>query len=245
MERQPTDKILKDSILTPIEDGKVKMRPRWYFFVLATLYLVGVILWILFLLYLVSFIIFILDQNSIWFLPGFGFRGIHEFLTSLPWILIFLAIPLIIILEILVKRYSFVYRRPLIYSIIGIVAFSMIGGFVVAMTPFHNGLLGQAEKKRLPFAGGLYRYYGIPNKRNLVIGNITKITNNEYHIKGTRGEITNILVKPQMHFSSGMNFVVGDKIIVFGKFEGDAIEAFGIKKINNHNQPPFPMQDSR
>lgn len=231
---QPADKILRDNILAPIKDGKVKMRPRWYFVILAALYLVGVILAILFLLYLVSFVIFIFQQSNLWFLPRFGLRGMHEFLISLPWILIFLAILFIIILEVLVKRYSFVYRRPLIYSTIGIIVFAIVGGLLIVLTPFHNGLFEQARRNRLPFAGGLYRYYGMTGRRNLImIGEISEITNNGYSINGPRGEITNIVVNPQMRFPLGTDFVVGDKIVVFGKFEGDTIEAFGMKKINN------------
>lgn len=231
MTQEPTENILKDNIMSPIETGRVKMHPRWYFVIKAALYLVGIILGILFLLYLVSFIIFIFYQNNVWLLPGFGLRGIREFLVALPWVLIFLAILFVILLEILVKRYSFVYRRPLIYSTMGIIVLAVVGGEVITTNHFHKSLFVRAQQNRLPFAGGLYRYYVMPRKRNLIIGDVSAVLNNGYQIKSLNNDIFTATVVPKTRFPLGNIFAVGDKIIVFGKSEGNIIEAFEIRKM--------------
>lgn len=233
MTQEPTGKILRDNIMSPIETSKVKMRPRWYFVIQAVLYLVGVILGILFLIYLVSFIIFIFYQNNVWLLPGFGLRGIREFLEAVPWVLIFLTALFVILLEILVKRYSFVYRRPLIYSTIGIIVLAVVGGEAITTSHFHKSLFVRAQQYRLPFAGGLYRYYGIPRKRSLIIGKVSAVLNNGYRIKNPNNDTFTLTVAPKARFPLGNIFVVEDKIIVFGKFEGNTIEAFEIRKIAN------------
>lgn len=144
---------IKSRILNTIEAGKVQMRPRWQFILRASLLLIGTILIVLSVVYLTSFIIFITKMT-----PGPGpDRGVIMYLTSLPWLMILVAIIFVIILELLVRRYSFAYRKPLLYTIIGIAIFTLVTGFIVAETPLHRHLMDRAEENHLPFGNQLYR----------------------------------------------------------------------------------------
>src|ERR1700722_1425847 len=106
-ESNKEEKLVEHKVLAAIESGQVKMRPRWQFLLQTTLLAVGVIIAFFALLYLVSFIFFILHENGVWFVPAFGVSGWVALFRRLPWALIGLTIIFIIVLEFLVRRYSF------------------------------------------------------------------------------------------------------------------------------------------
>lgn len=231
---EPTKKSIKDSVLSAIEAGKVTMKPKWHFVVKAVLLVLGIVLSALALIYVVSFIFFMLHQTGVWFTPGFGFRGIREFLFGLPWLLILLSILFIAVLQILVKKYSFSYGRPLLYSAIAIIGVVVISGFVVSLTPVHRGLFRQAQQDRLPLAGGFYRQFGNPRPQgNVVPGEITEVTDQGYKIVSPLNESITVIVTPDTRFPLGTGFEKGDKIVVIGDRDGDNITAFGIREITD------------
>ena len=132
--------LIKDKVLAKIESGEAYMKPRWHFILKTVLWLSGTVIVALLLIFVASLTLFSLRQTGVLFIPAFGFRGIGAFLLSLPWILIVFAVVFIIVLEILVKRYTFAYRRPLLYSILGILFFVIIGSILISITHFHQGL---------------------------------------------------------------------------------------------------------
>jgi len=139
---------IKDNVLKAIESGQVKMRPRWQFMLNAALLLLGTIIILCSAVYLISFIFFTED----------GFHGMQT-IYSLPWLIVAAAIIFIVILEILVRKYSFAHRKPLLYITIGIVVFVLLAGFLVYLTRFHDRLADRAYNDDLPFGGGIYRRY--------------------------------------------------------------------------------------
>lgn len=245
---------IRDKVLAAVRGGQVKMRPRWHFFLRAALAVAGVIIIFLSLLSIVSFIIFALQQSGVWFLPIFGLRGLRAFLVSLPWLLVAVSVVFIIILEVLVERYSFAYLRPLLYSVLGIVIFVILGGFMVARTSLHHGLFRQAEGNRLPFAGPMYREFGAPRFRNIHFGIVTEVANGSFHIRTRRGETINIIVTPETRFPLGVGIAEGDLVVVFGERDDDTVRAFGVRKVDDkfeensrergglrrYHLPPYP-----
>src|SRR3989344_3614541 len=112
---------IKEEVIARIKRGETIMRPRWHFVLRAMLYALGVLIAALALVYLASFIMFVLRETGLLFVPSFGFRGVGVFLFSLPWFLILLSLVFVFVLEVLVRRYAFAYRKPLLYSVFGIV----------------------------------------------------------------------------------------------------------------------------
>ncbi|MEA3344458.1 MAG: hypothetical protein U9Q16_02140, partial [Patescibacteria group bacterium] len=122
---------MSKEITDKIKVNEIKMRPKIYFILKSILIVLIILFFAFFALYLISFIVFSLKATGVWFLPKFGFGGIFIFFKSLPWLLILIAAILIIILELFVKRFSFAYRKPLIYSISGIIILNLLGSFVI------------------------------------------------------------------------------------------------------------------
>ena len=174
---------MKDDVLKAIQGGQVKMRPKWQFITKAALMLLGVVLVALTTLYLVSFIVFILRQTGVLFVPAFGPGAFGVFFMSLPWLLIALAAIFMLLLEILIKRYSFAYGRPFLYSALAVIFLGIAGGIIIGETPLHERFFDAAENGQLPFAGPVYEYYRQQPARRYSGGNYQ---NKRQRISGTR-----------------------------------------------------------
>ncbi len=202
MDDNESNKSVKEEVLAAIKSGQIKMRPKWHFLLKAALAGVGGLIIILALLYLGSFIVFVMRQTGVWDVPGFGLNGWFVFLVSLPWVLVLLLIIFILLLEILVRRYSFAYRSPLFFSALFIVFIVLIGGYVVGRTPLHGRLLEYAERNMLPVAGPLYTQFGHQRFNNIHRGVIVGAKPpDSFLIKTRRNEILTIILIKFISFS--------------------------------------------
>ena len=231
---------IKENIIKAIQAGKVNMKPRWHFVLQTVLLIAGTILAALALLYLVSFIIFVLHQTGSWFVAGFGMHGITEFLMSFPWIIALITLIFLIILEILVRKYSFGYRKPLLITSAAVLVLVVGGGFVVANTSFHRGLFDSAEEERLPFGGGFYKEFGTPHRDNVAIGSITNINDNSLILSDRRNMVFIVNITDDIDYLDD-NLQVGDSVVVFGNRNRDgSITAVDIRRVDGTEPPPPP-----
>lgn len=231
MENNENQKSIKESILDTIKSGHVEMRPKWHFVLKAALAALGAVIILLTIFYLASFIIFVLRQTGVLFVPAFGLPGWFAFFTHLPIFLIFLLIIFLIVLELLVRHYAFAYRRPLLYSALGILILITIGGIVLANTSLHRDLSRGAKKNQGSFAGGFYRQFDQQNFRDVHRGAIIEFIGNGFEIKNRREETLMIIVTPQTRLPYGADFSIGDIVVVFGDRDGDIVRAFGIQEV--------------
>lgn len=227
------EKLIKNDVMGEIRSSRVKMRPKQYFVFQAALFSIGGIILLLSLLYLASFIIFMLRQSGVLFMPVFGIRGWHAFLIYLPWFLLFLLFVFIVALELIVRRYPFAYKRPLLYSAAGIVIIVVLGGAIVENTPLHKELCRYTEKNSVPVVGPLCNGYYQQKFKDIHRGRIIKIMPQGFVIKSRFGESLIISENTETSFPSGAAFFEGDMVIIFGNRIDDSVRAFGIKKVND------------
>ena len=224
---------IKSDILEAIHEGKITMRPKWHFMLRSTLAIAGGVIIALTLLYLASLIIFVLRQDGVWFVPVFGPRGWFAFLISLPWLLIWLVLVFIVILEILVRHFAFAYRRPLLYSALAILCLVVLGGFLVAATGLHRHFGRYAVRNGLPFAGPLYRDAGRPTLPDVRRGKVLNTTTTGFIMKSIPGDIVRVIITPRTRLPYGMDLIPGDGVIVFGHGTATTVEAFGMREVDN------------
>jgi hypothetical protein len=223
---------IKNKVLAKIKAGETRMRPKWHFILKTTLLAVGTVLATLTLLYLLSFVLFVLRQSGVWFPPAFWVRGLCIFFASLPWVLIALAIVFIVVLEVLVKRYAFAYRRPLLYSVVGIIILVLLGSVAISQTRVHQGFFKHAKEGRLPVAGPLYREFGMKRHKSVHPGIITEIADDGFKIENHRNEILTVIITAETRFPLGLDFVVDDEVVVLGERDNGTVTAFGIRRID-------------
>lgn len=232
---------LTDKILSKLKSGEFKMKPRAYFVLKAALIILGTAVVAGFILFLISFISFALRANGVLVLPIFGFRGFGMFLSSLPWLLIIVAVLLIFVLEMLFKHFAFAYRRPILYSVLGIVIIVILGTFIIDRTPLHSGLFGQAQRGGLPVFGPVYRGFGGMQKpNNANFGVVSEKTEDGFVMK-TRDEQTIIvIIEERTRLPFGKDLKKDDAVMVLGKLSGDTIKAEGVIKVGiDENLKPF------
>jgi hypothetical protein len=229
---------VKDTVLDKIKEGEVAMRPRWHFVLKGFLLLVGMGVLALWLIYLVSFIVFALVTSGVIVIPFFGFQGLVGFLLALPWLLILVAAVFIVLLEILVNKYSFGYRKPLLYTLFGVVGFTVIGTFLVSQSGIHDLAMQRSVESRLPLVGGMYKGYGIKPNEQVHIGEILAVNDNGFVIDERMNGQLNVVFTESTRKPPELVFKVGDKVIVFGSRLEDEIEAFGVKHFSGKTFRP-------
>jgi hypothetical protein len=228
---QPDDAPLRDTVLTAIEDGDVRMRPRWHFALVAALAASGTVVATLAVLYLCSFAVFVLQRSGAWDAPSLGARGLYAFLLSAPWLVILAALAFVVALEMLVRRYAFAYRRPLLVTLAILVLLMLLGSLVVARTTLHDGLYRRAAEARLPFAGPLYRVYD-ERRLPLVHPGVVEAPSTEgFILVEHRGDKVRVTLEPKLVKKLPALPASGDMVIVFGELQDGTISAFGIRPL--------------
>lgn len=245
-QEQPTNSI-KDNVLKSIAAGRIVMKPRWHFMLRAVLLVTGVVLAGMTLLYVVSFALFMLRESGDLFAPQFGLRGLWALLVSLPLVFVCLAIVFLVVLEILVRRYEFAYRKPLVYSVLGISLIVFLGSFAIDRARVHDQLLRHAVSDRLPLGGKLYRSWSVQPSRHAVVGVIVNKTNQGFNIQSHRHESFFVLVTNETALPED-ELAERDLVAVFGpRYEG-TITAVGIRRLGPDDVfilPPGPMMRHR
>lgn len=222
---------LREQVLGAIKSGGTKMKPKWHFILRTALFLSGCLLVFLLLVYLVSLGLFVLDEHQLWVVPSFGFRGIFLFLFSLPWLLIALVLIFLALLQLLVRHYSFAYSRPLFYSALGVLGIVIVGSIVVRQVGFHKNVFEYSTRHHLPLAEPFYQRVEFQENSHVYRGTISQMQEKVFFLKSRSEDVFEVHITPLTRFPRGVDFVVGDEVIVVGDRNDNTIEAYGVRKI--------------
>jgi len=223
---------LTEKVIDKVKSGQIKMKSKMHFILKTTLFFLITSFTALFVVFLISFIIFILKANGVWFLPGFGFKIIGTFFISLPWILILIAIALIIVLELLVKNFSFAYRRPIFYSILIIIMFVALGSFAIEKTKMHNDLFLKAKEGKLSIAGKFYRGLEKSKSPYMHKGIILEVIDDGFYLKTFNGEILAIIIDSETKLPLDRGIDNNDQVIILGERNNNEVKAINIRMID-------------
>lgn len=243
-ENSQNGKNIRERIVLAAKSGKLKMRPKWHFVLRSALWAAGIGVMALAALYFASLFLFINRETGIWLAPIFGWQGIIVFLMSLPWMIIVLVLIFTLILEILVSRYGFAYRLPLLYSALALLLAVFAGAIMVAQTSLHEKLSRCPRTDRpiddarfapnnTPCGKGVYRDLGPRRFNDFHYGKIGEINDKNLIITTRHREDLIVEISPRTRLPFGAQFEVGDELAVVGKRNGDHVEAFGIIQINH------------
>lgn len=233
--------------LDKIKKGEVKMRPKLYFVLKIFLWAIGIILVFIAGVYLTDLLFLVLHKSGLWFIPGFGPRGMMLFLRNFPWILLLITLIFIILLEILIRRFSVAYKRPLIYSILAVVVLVVLTGFFIQKSSFNRHIIQRAEEGRLPMTHHFYTHYGMQRPENIYSGIVVEINDNKFVIEQDNGNFINVEISQNTRLPQRFEIKEGDYVIIMGKLKGNIIKADGIRKISNREDefgplPPSPLK---
>ena len=231
---------IRDSVLGTIRSGKTHMKPRWHFILSASLVAISVFITSIGIIYLASLIPFLLRQNGAYFAPDLGMRGFGLLFFSLPWILIVSALFFLIILEILVRKYAFAYKQPLMYSIIGIIALATLATFAVAQTGMHSAMYRAVKEGQLPIGSPLYGPFPLPENTEVHPGVITEVMEDgSFVMEQVDGTSLSIMMTDETHTPSLYAPKTDDTIVVFGESKDAQVSAWKIRPVEKKEFIPF------
>jgi hypothetical protein len=152
------------NILANIESGELKKRPKWQFVLQTCLIALGEAVLFAVAIFLISFVFELLVSANFSFFPHVAGQGFGFYLQMFPWVPVFGGLLLIIILGFIFNKYSFVYRKPLIYLLLGIIAVIAVATFIIHITSFHDRFYRYTTQHRFPIIRQFYGQYRVPQK---------------------------------------------------------------------------------
>lgn len=231
---------IKNKILHIVENKKIQMIPKWKFILYSSLGISGLIFSFLALLFVISLILFLLSKYGFLYLPFFGFGAILHVLTGVPVILICSGIILAFITEVLSRKYTFSFRKPLLISLLVITLPALCIGFLLSISPFHSMMRGYMRNHH----SGLRTIYERPSFNEHVDGRIV--------LRGdvlatTTSSITlslfNDAIRTVYATTTGdplPSFSLGDDIVIFGIENNGRIDVMKVRK-----SPHMPFEERR
>ena len=231
-----TKKTVQEEVVEAIKDGRVCMRPRWQFVLRGALAVLGGILIALVLLYIISPMLFMMKQSGVAVAPLIGWKGVVAFLSALPWLLIVFSLIFIILLELLVRRYAFAYRRPLLVSAVGIIVLVFAGGFAIAQTSFHTQVFRGARDHKLLFVERVYRSGGMPPS-GVYRGFVDATTTQGFYLRAVGGGRLPVGITKETRLPHTWEPRHNMPIIIFGFPASDTVQAVGVKVLGRDQLP--------
>ncbi len=152
-------KNIKQAIIDCVDTGTVSMKPKWVFVLKSVLRLTAIFVVFLTIIYFISFIGLIVQEKALFDLFDLGPRGMKEFLFAIPWLIVLFSLFLLFLLEVLASKFSFVYGKPVFYSLLLLIFCVLLIGFVLYKIDkqFHFARFG--EKPNAPVFGPMHKYY--------------------------------------------------------------------------------------
>jgi len=132
---------LKDKILKDIREGRVHMRPRAYFALQVVALVLVAFAALVVSVFILNFIVFTIRLNRADMLLGQGLQGWLVFVGLFPWALLILDVLLVLVLELLLRKFQWGYKVPALYLLLGLLVLTVVAGVLVdRATPLNDQL---------------------------------------------------------------------------------------------------------
>lgn len=209
------DKNIKNYILEKIKKGDIRKIPRIIFWIKSLLFALVAVMVFLLVLFLSSFLLFALQSSGLLELLNFGFEGFGILIKNFPWILLILVVVLILVLEILVNRYSFSYKRPLIYSFLALIIIALSLGFLFWKLSFQEKIY--QNFKNDTFIKTFYDKYTTPSPDIFHPGTVLELMPDGLVLEGRDKIGVNVKILENTQMPEDFKIYKGGKILVIGK----------------------------
>lgn len=210
-------------VMSRIEKEGIQMKSRFYFSAIHLAKKVGISLLVVLCIYLFSLVLFKVGiYNPFGFLK-FGPIGVHAFLLAFPFIFLFLALLVFILLRLVMNKYSFLYKKSFSYATLNTLLFVFAVGFLLNTTGL-NSYFKNNGKLPIIYSGQFVTEYG-------VMGRILSVNEEEKKmvVITRNGEKIEVLWDVKTSFPIRSLFRVNDNVQVIGHLkEPLSFEAEGI-----------------
>ena len=213
------------------------MHSRAYFLSRAALVGAAALIMLAGALFALSFLFFSVHESGVGYLLEFGEHGIGAFVALFPWTSLLIFIACVVVLEMLVRRFDFSYRFPLLRIFLWLLILGIVGSTIIGFTPLHASLLSAADKDELPILGSWYeQVHDSHVEQGVYRGDITAITATYFVISHNdtdrdSDEGTWSIVPP-LGFSTS-TLTIGEKVYVAGQIKNNIVYAYGVRLVTD------------
>ncbi len=152
-------KSIKEKVIEKINSGQIYMKPKWFFVVRFVFRIISAFIVFFAILYILSFVVLVFKEKGPIDVLGMGTKGVHIFISTMPWLLMFAFLVLLIVLEFLVRKFAFVYKKPLLYSIFALVFVVLLASFALVKIDRDFKFARFGERPEVPFFGPINKHY--------------------------------------------------------------------------------------
>lgn len=221
---------IAESVMERISQKHVPQTSRAHFIVRKAATVIGLAFCLATLVFGMSLVLFSLRLTGGWFaLKAEGVR----FLPSLGLLPLLLVVGLVLVgacAELLLRRFNFGYRRPLLYTGLLIALFTFAVGYGVTKTPLHRAVYShlQSPGSKGPLAG-LYPAQSPDMGRPFVVGIAHDITSEGFWLR-TRGlDELRVLVAEETELPRERGITENDFVLVLGQVRAGGMHARSIR----------------
>ncbi|MGB0756988.1 MAG: hypothetical protein ACPGO5_00880 [Patescibacteria group bacterium] len=223
---------MKHTIESAIQDGSVRMKSKGYFVARSVALGIGLFILAAAIVYIVSFGMFVMYIRGGGELFAFGFPGMFSFIKSFPYILLGLAILLILIFELILKKQTISYRKPMILSVAVVVCLTLVVGFGFTKLPVHEYLYSRSiSDTPTPLIGPIYKSFGDAPLDGVTPGVCLEVLESGFAMKTLDGEVVTVNMFETTRLSQKSPLVEGAQVMVLGELKDGVIDAHGVKVV--------------
>jgi hypothetical protein len=146
---------------------------------------------------------------------GLGPQFTLVFLKAIPWMLIGLLVVIFIILQILIRYFSFAYTRSVLVTLAATFLVIVCSNLIlVTLDPRHN-IARFGERSNIPVLREMHSTFRNEKQRGAIRGVIADISNTTYTVETIKGSTTvTFLITPSTRILSQENLKLGDVVLV-------------------------------
>lgn len=126
-------KDIKDQVMSQIKQGKINMKPKWYFVLGSALMIISLVGISIISIFLVNLLFFLLKKHG----PMGQFR-LELILASFPWWILIISTLLFVLAIFLLKKYDFSYQKNFKLIILAILISIIISAWAIDYLGFNE-----------------------------------------------------------------------------------------------------------
>ncbi len=151
-------KEIKQELMSQIRKDELKMKSKWLFIAKKLGLKSGLALTILLLMFLINGFFYYIKTNNVLMPLHYGPAFWQKLLHSLPYDLILIIIVLGVVLNFIIKKFDFSYKKPFVFIFTAFIILTIIGAFAVFATDFNNLLKENLAKCpfKIPYISDFY-----------------------------------------------------------------------------------------
>lgn len=214
------------------------MIPKWKFALYSSFGVIGAFFIFSIAVFIFSLVLFVLSQYGFLSMSFFEFMGTMHALRAIPVTLLILTVLLLILIEVISRKYEFSFRRPLAITLLAITSFAVIVSFVISITPIHEYVRDYTRDHRgMKFMASVYDRpmpFGDRDGMTVIRGKVIDVSTSSIALRLFDGKV--VRAHASSTYTKLPDIKNEDDIVLFGLFLGEVFEI-----VESRDAPPKPF----